>query len=220
MLPDQVRLVLSEGVINFSFDGDLRSLSKELGYLVRDPISNKPIDELRYHGRETPSEWMSSGMPAEELPFHTDYPNLIRPPRLVLLRCRAPGTKVVFTQYVHLRPSLLNLFHHSSVFYEPWLIYRDSRWRLTKICERHGNDVLIRYARNVMRPFIKHNKAEKVLETVLGECKVKSFLLGKNDCLLFDNWAGLHRRTAGKLGAENIFEGNTDRIIERTLINI
>lgn len=220
MLPDKVKLVLAEGVLKFSFDGDLKRLSKELGTLLRDPVSSKFIDELRYHGMGTPSGWMSSGMPAEELPFHTDYPDFSRPPRLVLLRCRAPGEKVVFTQYVHLRPNLLKIFQNSSIFCEPWLIYRGSRWRLTKMCERHGEDVLIRYARNVMRPFMKHSKAEKILEYILSESKISSFLLKENDCLLFDNWAGLHRRAGGDMSEGEGLKRCSDRVIERALISI
>lgn len=216
-LGDLRRQVIREGAVCFSFNGDISELAKNLGEIVPDPVTGRHVDIITNskESRTNPSH-LSFLMKSTELSFHSDYPDLIYPPRFILLRCVEEDLNIQ-TQYAHVNITnegrLIELMAH-----EPWLIHRNGRWNAAKVLTHCGSyDWLVRFAANVMRPMFPGTSGLVQLANNAGALfNTVSFVLQKNDCLFLDNWRGFHRRTK-VIGSPDVAPSRP-RVLERVLL--
>lgn len=220
-ISDIKRSLISDGVVAFNSSEPLCDVAQRIGKIIKDPVSGKHLDIISNSkmSRSNPKH-LSYGYDSAKLPFHNDYPNMAVPPRIVLLRCLEEGSVPIETQYVSLK-SCKSSDIFGALIREPWLIRSGlSRWKRTKVVSYvSGGEILVRFSSNVMKPFFPKKSTLHILGDFADHYFTKKvFVLKAGECLLMDNWSGLHRRMIHKNKGISVYDDKKNRVLERALI--
>lgn len=210
-------LLGSHGVVTFRWEGNILTIARRFGRIMRDPPSGRLIDHIRIRER-VPRSWLSNSRKAGALTAHTDYPELATPPHYVLLRCVRDGLQKVRTFYADCRAAIDSELSDFPLFSEMW-IHSNGVGRLVRrpICavSREKRDFVIRFAENASRCVYGNTYAYDALVRCVGDAAIWSIVLGEYQCVIFDNWHGMHWRDAEE-ASRNLRV--SERIVERVLI--
>jgi alpha-ketoglutarate-dependent taurine dioxygenase len=199
-----VSICIKEGMCTLAVDDEIEM--SEIAEVLEVPDADHRVLVAREREDARPGT-LSGRYGRAAFPWHTDRAHHAQPPRLSLMRCRAPTDTPTLLLDAHsllaLAPALGEQLRRQT-----WLVDDGARPFYASIVDRAGR---VRFNRHLMRPTsARAGEAELAFQALIEEADPVEHAWQANELLLLDNTRIVHARPP-------VGENDSNRELERLL---